>query len=479
MPSQLIRNSVAELKRLKEEVTEITKQKMISEARQKIEENAKALMEQILQDKADDEENNDFGDNEPKTTEDSVLTTVPVSDDFDIDVAGLTGDNEVTPTVTTSTDDEGNVDIVIDTNPTDDDSEELTSDKVSPQVGIKAIPVQLPTEPTEMPELPNHEDLEEFDMTNASAEEIMEKFCQSTKEGTLAEIEQMSGTSKEKDGDDENSELASILDEAIELAKASKEDKMDESCEDEEKMEENCDVENLSEEEMAELEKRINEDMLDDMNGPAGASTPQGDDKPELEETIAHNNTNGRHKNAKPSEFPVDKMRPGAVNEAKAKAEILATRKALAEAINKLVNENKALKEQVGTLTTLNEGLEGNVGQYRSKFYEAMLLSYKTGHVNKLLMEQTTTKVEKQDILESFLNATSREEVSQLYENFEKKLQKGDKTTLAESKTVANKLSPVFTNEAGSESAKVLNEGLRLDPNVQKMMRIINYKYNG
>ena len=496
MPSQLIRNSVAELKRLKEEVTEITKQKMISEARQKIEEDAKALMEQILQDKADDEDNLETGEAPLPTGDESgeggdsspVLTTIPAGDDFSIDAAapmGDAGENEVTPTVTTSTDDEGNVDIVIDTNPAPEGAPlpagpeaaglPTTDDTGASIPGLEGLPA-----PTEVPlpgaeELPNQEDeIEDIDMTNASAEEIMEKFCQSNQEGTLAEVSQVPNPEgADKGAEDPNDELASILDEAIELAKAGGADAPDEEEE----------VETISEEEMAELEKRINEDMLDDMNGgdsapaadapaPAGADTPQG----ELEETIAHNHTNGRHRNVKPSNFPEDKMRPSAVNEA-AKAELLATRKQLAEAVATIVAENKSLKEQLSTLTTLNESLEGDMGQYRSKFYEAMLLSYKTGHVNKLLMEQTTTKTEKQEILESFLNAGSREEVSQLYENFEKKLQKGEKSTLAESKSVAQKLSPVFTQEAGSESAKVLNESRANSPELQKMMRIINFKY--
>lgn len=500
----LLRNSVSELKRLKEEAKKIAGQKMISEATQKLEEDAKRILEQILQDKADDEENG-----EASAEADPVLTTLPAGDDFNIDVTPAAGgENEVTPSVTTSTDDEGNVDIVIDTNPSPEgspseapiDGPVEVSAETSPEGEAGFLPSEIPGDTPEagaeglpqdgMEGLPQEDEIEDIDMTNASAEEIMEKFCDTNDQGTLAAIEQVPDMAENLEtpapqaaGNTEEEELASFLDEALELAKAGSTDPEEEGTEE---------VQALSEEEMAQLEAALNEDMLDDMNGGASAETPadavpprgnmgttniMGDDEDTMTETIAQNHTNGRHKNLKPDGFPEDRMRPTAVNEAKAQIEKL--RKQLAEQITTLANENKALKEQVSSLTSLNEGLEGDMGQYRSKFYEAMLLSYKTGHVNKLLMEQTTTKDEKQQILESFLNAGTREEVTQLYENFEKKLQKGGKSALQESKSVADKLAPVFTNEAGSGSAQVLNEGLRKDPKVQAMMRIINYKCNG
>ena len=538
MSSLLIRNSVTELKRLKEEAKVIATQKMISEASQKIEEQAKLLMEQILQDKADDEESSNaelpVASEEPADEVDPVLTTLPAGDDFNIDAAPeAAGENEVTPTVTTTTDDQGNVDIVIDTNPVPEEDAAAAL-----PAGLEGLPIEgLPTEaPLDggAEETPNPE-IEELDMTDASAEEIMEKFCETEQNGTLAEISvvdegawddlrndpatnvrgahaqhqnaagearrgEVKGPAKPYTSAEnkemsytasgtaefirttpsmqnipestEDDELASYLDEALKMA---------ESCDETEEEE----VQELSEAEMSELEARLNEDQLDDMDGEAvpprgntGTTNIMGDEEDALEETIARNHTNGRHKNIKDSNFPEEKMRPGSVNEAVAKAKVVAMQKQLAESIDKLVNENKALKEQVSSLTSLNEGLEGDNGQYRSKFYEAMLLSYKTGHVNKLLMEQTTTKDEKEQILESFLNAGSREEVTQLYENFEKKLQKGGKTSLQEGKTVADKLAPVFTQEASSES-KVLNESRSQDPKVQRMMRIINYNYNG
>lgn len=482
----MLRDSVAELKRLKEEVTELAKQKMISEARQKIEDDAKRIMEQILQDKADEESTEGEPSEAPVQTlppaeaenTEPVLTTIAPGDDFGFDTPATPAENEVTPTVTTTTDDQGNVDIVIDTNPGAEPEVAPVAGpapiQVAPVADPEADSVLTPEVSTEVntEETPNEEEeeIEELDMRDASAEEILEKFCETNQAGTLAEVEQVANP-EAQGGSTEDDELAAFLDEALELAKSG-------GLEDEEGEEE---IEALSEEEMAEIEARLDEDQLDDMNGGeptvpprgnTGTTNIMGDDEDTLEETIAQNHTNGRHKNVKPSNFPEDRKRPAAVNEAKQNFV------KLQKQVAKIIAENKSLKEEVSNLTTLNEGLEENMGQYRLQLYEAMMVSYKTGHVNKLLMEQTTTKDQKEQILESFFNANSREEVTQLYESFIKKLQKGENNSLLEGKSVAQKLAPVFIAEAGDKKTEVLNEGLRSDPNVMKMMRIINFKHN-
>lgn len=471
----LIRNSVEELKKIKEEAKSIAKQQMIAEARETIEANAMRIMEQILQDKAAEEAVPADGGEAPV---EPVLTTIPNGDEFSIDAAPLGGaEDAATPTVTTTTDDEGNVDIVIDTDPATPGIQPAGETAPNPvaevptEFSANAIPGAPATNPAPaagpeggaMAGIPNTETPEEIDMTNASADDILEKFSTGNQEGTLKEVEVVADPAAQggaEGASSEDAELDAFLAEAFGM-----EDETEESDE--------C-AQPLSEEQLAEIEARLDEDMLDDMNG--GASSAPAPAEPtstgdvELDEAQTRNLANGRNQTQKPEGFPEERM-GGRMNEAK---ETIALFKKQVAAI---ILENKQLKEQATSLTSLNEGMEKNLGLYKSKFHEAMMLSYKTGHVNKILMEQITTQDQKKTIMESFSKAETKAEVTTLYEKFSKDFKNTGKNSLNEGKSVAERLSPVFTSEGGTDSKSTLNEGrASLNPGAERMMKIINYK---
>jgi hypothetical protein len=208
--------------------------------------------------------------------------------------------------------------------------------------------------------------------------------------------------------------------------------------------------------------------------GKKGLEEDEDIDGEELEEASQRTLGQGRKQTLKPNTFPKERMRPG-MNE----SQKLMTK--LSEKVNAVLAENARLKSENKEMATLNEGLETKftaaaekLQEVKGKLYEASIIASKSTCMNKLMLEHVTTQDEKINIVESFQKASSRAEVQNLFEKFDKSFKKGGSAQLNEGKNPLSKLNPLFKSETNTQ--EVLNEGTVYDNAfTAKMDRLIGY----
>ena len=206
----------------------------------------------------------------------------------------------------------------------------------------------------------------------------------------------------------------------------------------------------------------------------ADGNKPAAIKEEELDEASQRTLANGKNQTLKPQTFPKDKKRSG-INESKN----LMTK--LSEKVEAVLAENARLKSENKEMATLNEGLETKftaaaekLQEVKGKLYEASIIASKSTCMNKLMLEHVTTQDEKINIVESFQKASSRAEVQNLFEKFDKSFKKGGSAQLNEGKNPLSKLNPLFKSETNTQ--EVLNEGTVYDNAfTAKMDRLIGY----
>lgn len=109
-----------------------------------------------------------------------------------------------------------------------------------------------------------------------------------------------------------------------------------------------------------------------------------------------------------------------------------ATNESLQKKVNAALAENKQLKETVAKVSKIMK--------------EAVQVNVNLGHIVKLMMENTTTQEEKNDIVKRFATVKSNDEAKALYESISASLKKANTTVIAESET------PVETKTSINES---------------------------
>ena len=121
----------------------------------------------------------------------------------------------------------------------------------------------------------------------------------------------------------------------------------------------------------------------------------------------------------------------------------------LQKKINAAIQENKQLKETVAKVSKIMK--------------EAVQVNVNLGHIVRLMVENTTTKSEKEDIVKRFNNVKTNEEAKNLYESISSELKKTHSTIMTEQATTV-------------EGSKKINESKIYDePNsVRDMMRRMN-----
>jgi hypothetical protein len=117
--------------------------------------------------------------------------------------------------------------------------------------------------------------------------------------------------------------------------------------------------------------------------------------------------------------------------------------------VNAALRENKQLKETVAKVSKIMK--------------EAVQVNVNLGHIVRLMVENTTTKTEKEDIVKRFNNVKTNEEAKSLYESISSELKKTHSTIMTEQATT-------------TEGSKKINESKIYDePNgVLDMMKRMN-----
>ena len=121
----------------------------------------------------------------------------------------------------------------------------------------------------------------------------------------------------------------------------------------------------------------------------------------------------------------------------------------LQKKINAALLENKQLKETVTRVTKIMK--------------EAVQVNVNLGHIVRLMVENSTTKAEKEDIVKRYNNVKTNEEAKNLYESISSELKKSHSTIVTEQATTA-------------ETSKKINESkIYEEPNgVLDMMKRMN-----
>lgn len=120
---------------------------------------------------------------------------------------------------------------------------------------------------------------------------------------------------------------------------------------------------------------------------------------------------------------------------------------------------SESLHRKINAALVENKQLKDTVAKVSKIMKEAVQVNVNLGHIVKLMVENSTTKAEKEDIVKRYSNVKSNEDAKALYESISSELQKAHSTVIAEQTTV--------------EGSKQINESKIYDePNsVRDMMK--------
>lgn len=157
------------------------------------------------------------------------------------------------------------------------------------------------------------------------------------------------------------------------------------------------------------------------------------------------------------------------------------TFKAVSKEAQKIQEENKKLKKQLSTLNEsenklkeLNSEYSSQLTKYKEKCYEALLEAKKAMCVNKILLENSTTKEEKQTIIEAFTNATTSKEIDVINKYLLESLTKGvGVKTLNESNNLENLVNKTSVLKSGS--GQLVESTTHVNPKLAQMLKNIQY----
>lgn len=247
-------------------------------------------------------------------------------------------------------------------------------------------------------------------------------------------------------------------------------------------------LEGLSSEEMDELAEALVLSLEDGEDEPQGdqpqvsevpaVETPVEDEKPVDEaKSIGISNANARTQGETQGSYGrVEHSR----DYEKTLQSIQETVGKLSSEAKRLEEENKALKSQMSALNESSSKLKGQNSEYASqltkykeKCYEALLEAKKAMCVNKILLENTTTKTEKLTIVESFASATTSKEIDLVNNHLLESLAKGATVNLI--KESVNLEHIVNKTVMKSGSVQLVESTTPVNPMLAKMLKNIKY----
>jgi hypothetical protein len=94
---------------------------------------------------------------------------------------------------------------------------------------------------------------------------------------------------------------------------------------------------------------------------------------------------------------------------------------------------NEELQKKVDTALAENKKLKETVAKVSKIMKEAVQVNVNLGHIVRLMVENTTTKAEKENIVKRFSNVKSNDEATALYESITNELKKANTTVINES----------------------------------------------
>jgi hypothetical protein len=121
---------------------------------------------------------------------------------------------------------------------------------------------------------------------------------------------------------------------------------------------------------------------------------------------------------------------------------------------------NESLQKKIDAALLENKQLKETVAKVSKIMREAVQVNVNLGHIVRLMVENSTTKAEKEDIVKRFNNVKSNDEAKTLYESISSELKKSHSTIMTEQATTV-------------ENSKKINESKIYDePNgVRDMMK--------
>lgn len=121
---------------------------------------------------------------------------------------------------------------------------------------------------------------------------------------------------------------------------------------------------------------------------------------------------------------------------------------------------NESLQKKIDAALLENKQLKETVAKVSKIMKEAVQVNVNLGHIVRLMVENSTTKAEKEDIVKRFNNVKSNDEAKTLYESISSELKKSHSTIMTEQATTV-------------ENSKKINESKIYDePNgVRDMMK--------
>lgn len=123
---------------------------------------------------------------------------------------------------------------------------------------------------------------------------------------------------------------------------------------------------------------------------------------------------------------------------------------------------SESLQKKIDAALLENKQLKETVAKVSKIMKEAVQVNVNLGHIVKLMVENSTTKAEKEDIVKRYSNVKSNEDAKALYESISTELQKAHSTVIAEQ-----------AQQTTVEGSKQINESKIYDePNsVRDMMK--------
>jgi hypothetical protein len=133
--------------------------------------------------------------------------------------------------------------------------------------------------------------------------------------------------------------------------------------------------------------------------------------------------------------------------------------------VGKLISENKSLKTENSGLTENFSKIKSTLKEHKEKLYNIAVMNANLGHINKLFVEQSTTKEEKLQIVKKFAQANSIEESKKLFTNLNEEFS----NKLDTMSIIENKVSKTITSGA----SKLTESTAYVDPNIEKINRLM------
>ena len=171
-------------------------------------------------------------------------------------------------------------------------------------------------------------------------------------------------------------------------------------------------------------------------------------DDVEMEEPIEENHTRGAVQDRSTTMSHAREAQP-------ARNKRVAGRQVNGTADNPSLNES--LQKKIDAALVENKQLKETVAKISKIMKEAVQVNVNLGHIVRLMVENTTTKAEKEDIVKRYSNVTTNDDAKALYESISSELKKTHSTVIAEQTTTVESSKNINESKIYDEPNGVIN----------------------